>query len=59
MTQRVIPEAQLISSSLTDRILRLCGTGRFGVREAIAEALKHEQQAKSRSAMVRRFNKSK
>jgi hypothetical protein len=29
--------------SLTDQILTLCISGRFGVREAIAEATRHQQ----------------
>jgi hypothetical protein len=34
--------------SLTDQILTLCISGRFGVREAIAEALKHQRARERR-----------
>ncbi len=34
--------------SLTDRILALCASGRFGVREAIAAALKRPADGRSR-----------
>jgi hypothetical protein len=36
--------------SLTDSILKLCASGRFGVREAIAKAA--EQQKHSRTVAV-------
>ncbi len=34
--------------SLTDQILTLCMSGRFGVREAIAEAIKHQRARERR-----------
>lgn len=34
--------------SLTDRILALCASGRFGVREAIAAALKRSADGRGR-----------
>jgi hypothetical protein len=34
--------------SLTDRILALCASGRFGVREAIATALKRSTDGRGR-----------
>ncbi len=34
--------AQLTDTSLTDVILALCASGRFGVREAIAAAIKQK-----------------
>ena len=34
--------AQLTDPSLTDVILALCASGRFGVREAIAAAIRQE-----------------
>ncbi len=34
--------------SLTDQILTLCMSGRFGVREAIAEAIRHQRARERR-----------
>jgi len=46
------PEAMCKSEtgrrSLTDQILTLCMSGRFGVREAIAEAIKHQRARERR-----------
>jgi len=36
-------QIESLPRSLTEKILSLCGNRRFGVREAIAEATKHER----------------
>ncbi len=41
-------KAKSANRSLTDRILALCASGRFGVREAIAAALKRSASSRSR-----------
>lgn len=41
-------KAKSAKRSLTDRILALCASGRFGVREAIAAALKRSASGRSR-----------
>ena len=42
-------KSETVRRSLTDQILTLCMSGRFGVREAIAEAIKH-QRARGKTA---------
>ena len=41
-------KAKSVNRSLTDRILALCASGRFGVREAIAAVLKGSVDGRSR-----------
>ena len=36
-------QIESLPRSLTEKILSLCGSGRFGVREAIAEATKRKR----------------
>lgn len=49
----MLPEVRCKSGtkrrSLTDQILTLCMSGRFGVREAIAETIKHRRIRKRQS----------
>jgi hypothetical protein len=41
-------KSETVRRSLTDQILTLCMSGRFGVREAIAEAIKHQRARERR-----------
>jgi hypothetical protein len=52
----MLPEAmskfKTVRRSLTDRILTLCISGRFGLQEAIAEAIR--QESKTNRTLARR-----
>ena len=45
MRSETSQKPQPAKTSLTDKILAFCGSGRFGVREAIAAAQTAEQEA--------------
>lgn len=51
-------KAKISSQSVTETILGLCATGRFGVREAIAEASqrKGRQEPQQRPSHTKRKN---
>lgn len=51
-------KVKLSSRSLTDTILGLCASGRFGVREAIAEALQKKAQPKREQHHIRTQRKA-
>lgn len=43
---------KLPKRSLTDSILKLCASGRFGVREAIAEAVEQRKKIETSSSAL-------
>jgi hypothetical protein len=42
----LLAKDELVQSSFTESILTLCASGQFGVREAIAEAIRQNQHGK-------------
>jgi len=53
-----VTKVKLSSHSLTDTILRLCASGRFGVREAIAAASQKKSQQKQEQQRARTQRKA-
>jgi len=53
-----VTKMKLSSRSLTDTILGLCASGRFGVREAIAAATQKQAQQKREQHRTRRQRKA-
>jgi hypothetical protein len=55
MLPKAISKSKRVSHSLTDRILTLCISGRFGLREAIAEAIRHKGETNKTPAQRHGF----
>jgi hypothetical protein len=50
MRTNVASKPKLPKRSLTDSILKLCASGRFGVREAIAAAVEQRKKTEASSS---------
>jgi hypothetical protein len=59
MPPEAMCKSETRSCSLTDQILILCMSGGFGVREAIAEALKHRRIRKRRPIRRERMHEQR
>ena len=53
MLLEAMSKSKRVIGSLTGRILTLCTSERFGLREAIAEAMRHEGETKRKPARHR------
>jgi hypothetical protein len=49
MRTNAASRSKLLKHSLTDSILKLCASGRFGIREAIATAVEQRKRTEASS----------